>query len=141
MPTKTVETPFPLIDADPHAARVIRYFRPSDYGTWAVATAAFPSALYLWGMYANSILIPEAHRFPDMADRSKVHLRTALRLGGLLGFVGGFLLAYQRSSCKSYPNFMQSVVLMGIVLSSPVLGMVREQARIGNGFCRTQSTC
>lgn len=49
MPQKVIETPYPLIDADPHASRVIRYMRPSDYATWAGATAAFPSALYLWG--------------------------------------------------------------------------------------------
>lgn len=50
MPQKVTETPYPLIDADPHASRVVRYFRPSDYAVWAVGTAAFPSALYLWGM-------------------------------------------------------------------------------------------
>ncbi|KAF8223776.1 NUXM, NADH-ubiquinone oxidoreductase subunit [Tricholoma matsutake] len=84
MPQKVVETPYPLIDSDPHASRVIRYFRPSDYATWAAATAAFPSALYLW----------------EMADPAKYRMRTALRLGGFLGFVGGFLLAYQRSSLR-----------------------------------------
>ncbi|KAI0792081.1 NADH-ubiquinone oxidoreductase complex I, 21 kDa subunit-domain-containing protein [Abortiporus biennis] len=84
MPTKVVETPYPLIDADPHAGRVLRYLRFSDYAAWATATAAFPTALYLW----------------DMADPSKVRLRTHLRLGGLLGFVGGFLIAYQRSSLR-----------------------------------------
>ena len=35
-----------------------------------------------------------------MADPVKVRMTTALRLGGFLGFVGGFLLAYQRSSGK-----------------------------------------
>lgn len=35
----------------------------------------------------------------DMADPSHLRLRTHLRLGGLLGFLGGFMLAYQRSSC------------------------------------------
>ncbi len=50
MPEKVVETPYPLIDADPHAFRVIRYFRPSDYATWAAGTAGFPAALYLWGV-------------------------------------------------------------------------------------------
>ncbi|KAF9462909.1 NADH-ubiquinone oxidoreductase complex I, 21 kDa subunit-domain-containing protein [Collybia nuda] len=84
MPQKVVEAPYPLIDADPHAFRVIRYMRPSDYATWAAATAAFPSALYLW----------------EMADPSKYKMRTSLRLGGFLGFVGGFLLAYQRSSVR-----------------------------------------
>lgn len=45
-----VTTPYPLIDSDPHAFRVIRYFRPSDYATIAAGTAAFPAALYFWGM-------------------------------------------------------------------------------------------
>lgn len=49
MPNKVIETPYPLIDADPHASRVIRYFRPSDYAVWAGATAAFPAALIFWG--------------------------------------------------------------------------------------------
>ncbi|KAI0954012.1 hypothetical protein AcV7_007373 [Taiwanofungus camphoratus] len=93
MPEKTVETPYPLIDADPHAFRVVRYMRPSDYGVWATLTGAFPGALYFW----------------DMADPTKYKLRTHLRLGGLLGFVGGFLMAYQRSSCK-YILFLPFIV-------------------------------
>jgi hypothetical protein len=36
-----------------------------------------------------------------MADPTKARLRPALRLGGVFGFIGGFLLAYQRSSCES----------------------------------------
>ncbi|KAF7977104.1 hypothetical protein HWV62_4699 [Athelia sp. TMB] len=81
---KIIETPYPLIDADPHATRVVRYFRTSDWATWAAGTAAFPTSLALW----------------EMADPSKQRMRTSLRLGGLLGFVGGFLLAYQRSSFR-----------------------------------------
>jgi hypothetical protein len=50
MPDNVVETPYPLVDADPHFSRVVRYMRPSDYAVWAGATAAFPSALYFWGM-------------------------------------------------------------------------------------------
>jgi len=84
MPDKVVETPYPLIDADPHFPRVVRYMRPSDYAVWAGATAAFPSALYFW----------------EMADPTKARLRPALRLGGVFGFIGGFLLAYQRSSFR-----------------------------------------
>ncbi|KAH9935060.1 NADH-ubiquinone oxidoreductase complex I, 21 kDa subunit-domain-containing protein [Amylocystis lapponica] len=84
MPQKVVETPYPLIDADPHASRVIRYFRLSDFAFWGAATGAFPAALYFW----------------DMADPSKVKIRSQLRLGGLLGFVGGFLMVYQRSSFR-----------------------------------------
>jgi hypothetical protein len=39
-----------------------------------------------------------ASKLAEMADPSKFPLKTPLRLGGLLGFVGGFLFAYQRSS-------------------------------------------
>ena len=53
MPEKVIETPYPLIDIDPHASRVMRYMRPSDYAVWAAATAAFPGALYLWGVYCT----------------------------------------------------------------------------------------
>lgn len=49
MPDKVVQSPYPLIDADPHFSRVVRYMRPSDYAVWAGATAAFPSAIYFWG--------------------------------------------------------------------------------------------
>ncbi|KAG6837366.1 hypothetical protein H0H93_010968 [Arthromyces matolae] len=84
MPAKVIETPYPLIDSDPHASRVVRYFRPSDYGVWAVATGAFPAALYAW----------------NMADPIRASLKTSLRLGGFLGFFGGFLLSYQRSTVR-----------------------------------------
>jgi hypothetical protein len=50
MPDNVVESPYPLVDADPHFSRVVRYMRASDYAVWAGATAAFPSALYFWGM-------------------------------------------------------------------------------------------
>jgi hypothetical protein len=49
MTTKEIATPYPLIDADPHAGRVIRYMRASDLGVWAAATAAFPGLLLAWG--------------------------------------------------------------------------------------------
>jgi hypothetical protein len=49
MPQLQIHRDFPLIDSDPHFARVVRYFRPSDYATWGLATAAGPTALYLFG--------------------------------------------------------------------------------------------
>lgn len=57
MPNKVVETPFPLIDADPHASRVIRFMRPSDYAVWAGATGAAPTALFLWGTSKRGHLV------------------------------------------------------------------------------------
>jgi len=84
MPNKVVETPYPLIDADPHASRVVTYMRPSDYAVWAGVTGAFPAALYCW----------------EMADPTKLRIKTPLKLGGFLGFTAGFLIAYQRSSFR-----------------------------------------
>jgi hypothetical protein len=55
MLNKVVETPYPLIDADPHASRVIRYLRLSDYVAWAGTTVAFPAALCAWGMKFNQL--------------------------------------------------------------------------------------
>lgn len=48
-----LKTPYPLVDADPHAARVIRYFRTSDYALWAAGTAAAPAAIYAMGKYTR----------------------------------------------------------------------------------------
>lgn len=54
------------------------------------------------GVRSASGLGLQKHTHPcsEMADPAKYRMRTALRLGGFLGFVGGFLLAYQRSSRK-----------------------------------------
>ena len=100
MPNKVVETPYPLIDADPHASRVVRYFRPSDYAAWAGSTVAFPAALYAWGKKFSQICrLPSfLTEHPEMADPTKFRMKTTLKLGGFLGFTAGFLLAYQRSS-------------------------------------------
>ena len=100
MPNKVVETPYPLIDADPHASRVVRYFRPSDYAVWAGSTVAFPAALYAWGMRFSPLCrLPSfLTKHPELADPTKFRMKTTFRLGGFLGFTAGFLLAYQRSS-------------------------------------------
>ena len=54
MPLLQTHRDYPLIDSDPHFARVVRYFRPSDYATWAIATAAGPGAIYLFGASAQA---------------------------------------------------------------------------------------
>ncbi|EIM86793.1 uncharacterized protein STEHIDRAFT_157093 [Stereum hirsutum FP-91666 SS1] len=86
MPEKVVSTPYPLIDADPHFARVVRYMRPSDYAWWGALTAAFPGLLYGW-QWTDPLPI-------------KHGMKTTLRVGGVMGFLGGFLFAYQRSSFR-----------------------------------------
>ena len=35
-----------------------------------------------------------------MADPTRVRLKTSMKLGGLLGFLAGFMFAYQRSSSE-----------------------------------------
>ena len=44
---------------------------------------------------------PALTTIAELADPTKARLRTPLRLGGFMGFIGGFLMAYQRSSCES----------------------------------------
>lgn len=83
---KQLDTPYPLIDADPHFSRVVRSFRGSDYAAWAGATAAFPSAIYMMELFDPT--------------RPKRGLGSALRLSSFLGLCGGFLFAYQRSSFR-----------------------------------------
>jgi hypothetical protein len=53
--------------------------------------------------------------YSEMADPTKARLRPALRLGGVFGFIGGFLLAYQRSSrefCAWIPSAHGEITLM-----------------------------
>lgn len=49
MPALERPTPYQQIDQDPHFARVVRYFRPSDYGVWAAGAGAFPALLVAFG--------------------------------------------------------------------------------------------
>ncbi|KAF5377747.1 hypothetical protein D9757_008065 [Collybiopsis confluens] len=48
MPDKVLQTPYPVIDIDPHFSRVIRYFRATDYAVWAATTLAVPGAFLAW---------------------------------------------------------------------------------------------
>lgn len=80
---------YEVIDVDPHFNRVVSYFRGSDYGAWAASTAAFPLALLAWER-----LEPLAGAFKAPGKVPAGTLRTAT----LVGFVGGFYLAYVRSS-------------------------------------------
>lgn len=87
MAINDLATPFPLVDADPHAGRVVRYFRPSDYALWATGTAIAPAAIY-------------SLQLADPARLTKAGLRPTLKLATWLGFCGGFLLAYQSTSLR-----------------------------------------
>ena len=49
MHEKVYKSEYPLIDVDPHASRIVRYFRASDYAYWLAGTLGFPGAFWLWG--------------------------------------------------------------------------------------------
>lgn len=80
---------YELIDVDPHFKRVVLYFRASDVGLWAASTASFPLALQVWEK-----LEPTKGSFKAPGKVPGASLRVA----SLLGFFGGFYLAYIRSS-------------------------------------------
>lgn len=49
--------------------------------------------------------------FLEMADPTHIKIKVPLKLGGLLGFLGGFMFAYQRSSsechCRESPEICE----------------------------------
>jgi len=55
-----LKTPYPLVDADPHASRVIKYMRGSDYALWAAGAGAAPAAIYAMGKSSSSSLSSKA---------------------------------------------------------------------------------
>ncbi|KAL1864656.1 hypothetical protein VTK73DRAFT_5740 [Phialemonium thermophilum] len=89
VPSKTVQTDYPLIDNDPHFKRVIRYARPSDYVHGAVAAAAGPGILLAMEKFA-----------PSHVGRGG--FARAMRLTGFIGLCGGFIYFYQRSILRFY---------------------------------------
>ncbi|KAG2189311.1 hypothetical protein INT44_004453 [Umbelopsis vinacea] len=140
MPIKDVETPFPVIDKDPHFFRVVRYFRTSDYAALAAGTAAAPAIMLGFARYPekkqyrlqvflqkatanimqyhvlwdpvrsatdsnNGVHTPMTRNNPYAnpsytRNVSTKAMRGPLRLAGFIGAVGGFLIAYQRSSLR-----------------------------------------
>jgi len=78
------QRPYPLIDADPHAGRVVRYMRTSDYAAWAGVTAALPAGFLVL----------------ERVDPIRTSTRAAMRICVGVGLIGGFLFAYQRSSLR-----------------------------------------
>lgn len=80
---------YELIDVDPYFTRVVSYFRASDIGIWAGSAVAFPLALQDWERLEP---MEGAFKAPGKVPAG------ALRTATLLGAVGGFYLAYVRSS-------------------------------------------
>jgi len=89
VPARTYDTPYPLIDSDPHFSRVIRYARTSDWATGAGLAVAAPSLLLLYERVAPSFV-------------GKGGFAPILRLNVALGAAAGFLMLCQRSSYRFY---------------------------------------
>ncbi|KAJ3889398.1 NADH-ubiquinone oxidoreductase complex I, 21 kDa subunit-domain-containing protein, partial [Lentinula edodes] len=111
MPEKVLNTPYPVIDIDPHFTRVVRYFRASDYATWGATTVGVPGALLAWeildpnGLKINRITLSPGEKLPAgriaMGNAIQIVTRrmvTGMRVAAFLGACGGFLLAYQNCS-------------------------------------------
>ncbi|KAJ7173738.1 NADH-ubiquinone oxidoreductase complex I, 21 kDa subunit-domain-containing protein [Mycena filopes] len=81
---------YPLIDQDPHASRVIRYMRGSDYAWWAGMTVGTPAAFYGWELIDATGPVRTMH----------ARMRPFVYAGAVLGFAAGFLIAYERSSAR-----------------------------------------
>ncbi|GMM29530.1 hypothetical protein DAMA08_022750 [Martiniozyma asiatica (nom. inval.)] len=78
---------YEVIDQDPIFSKVVSYFRVSDYGIWAAATAAGPLSLVLLEKFE-----------PASGRKFKMPAPMFLRAGGLIGFTAGFFLAYNEST-------------------------------------------
>lgn len=89
VPTKQLDTPYPLIDSDPHFKRVCRYARQSDYAAGTIAAAAGPALMLTWERVAPSYV-------------GKGGFASIMRLTGIVGLVGGFGFFYSRSIQRFY---------------------------------------
>ncbi len=76
-----------MIDEDPKFGKVVRYFRPTDYAVWGGSAAAAPLFLYLMEKYE-----------PATGRTFKAPPATFVRAAGLIGLIGGFILAYNEST-------------------------------------------
>ncbi|KAK9381825.1 NADH-ubiquinone oxidoreductase complex I, 21 kDa subunit-domain-containing protein [Kockiozyma suomiensis] len=94
------DSEYPLIDADPHFSRVVRYMRPSDYLVWAGVAAVSP-------LVSGYMEHPFYTRFASNLKDTLIGYGQAVKQGHTrwgplpsvaLGIVGGFIVAYSRSS-------------------------------------------
>ncbi|KAL3418915.1 nadh-ubiquinone oxidoreductase 21 kda [Phlyctema vagabunda] len=89
VPSKKVDSKYPLIDSDPHFKRVVGYARGSDYAVAAASAASLPTAMLAMEKFAPSHV-------------GKGGFAPIMRLTGVLGFGFGFLMLYQRSILRFY---------------------------------------
>lgn len=89
VPTKTVNSDYPLIDSDPHFKRVLGYARPSDYLAGAAFGACGPALMLWWERISPS-------------EVGKGGFASIMRLSGFVSLSAGFLLMYSRSQNRFY---------------------------------------
>ncbi|KAG0315770.1 hypothetical protein BGZ99_007264 [Dissophora globulifera] len=81
-----VRTEYPVIDSDPHFTRVVSYMRAADVAAWGGLTAAAPA------------LLLGLERIRPAAGPKGINVALSVATG--LGFMGGFLYSYQKSSLR-----------------------------------------
>ncbi|KAF9202659.1 hypothetical protein BGZ49_007190 [Haplosporangium sp. Z 27] len=81
-----IRTEYPVIDSDPHFNRVVRYMRGSDIAAWGGLTVGAPA-----------ILLALERIRPAAGPKG---INVALGIATTLGFMGGFLYSYQKSSLR-----------------------------------------
>ncbi|KAF8939122.1 NADH-ubiquinone oxidoreductase complex I, 21 kDa subunit-domain-containing protein [Dissophora ornata] len=81
-----VRTEYPVIDSDPHFTRVVSYMRGADLAAWGGLTASGPAI-----MLALERIRPAA---------GPKGINFALGVATAMGFMGGFLFSYQKSSLR-----------------------------------------
>ncbi|KAG0206583.1 hypothetical protein BGX28_002019 [Mortierella sp. GBA30] len=81
-----IRTEHPVIDSDPHFSRVVRYMRGSDVAAWGGLTAGAPAVLLA------------LERIRPAAGPKGINV--ALGVATAMGFMGGFLYSYQKSSLR-----------------------------------------
>ncbi|QSZ36988.1 hypothetical protein DSL72_009080 [Monilinia vaccinii-corymbosi] len=89
VPSKKINTDYPLIDSDPHIKRVLGYARPSDYAVGAATATAGPGLMLMWEQVAPSLV-------------GKGGFAPIMRLSGVIGVGAGFFMFYQRSILRFY---------------------------------------
>ncbi|KEQ92926.1 hypothetical protein AUEXF2481DRAFT_7289 [Aureobasidium subglaciale EXF-2481] len=89
VPAKALNTPYPLIDSDPHFKRVVGYARPGDYLYGVAFGASVPATMALMERVS-----------PTGLPRSAI--ASVMRLSGGIGLFAGFYLCYSRSINRFY---------------------------------------
>ncbi|MCJ1251778.1 hypothetical protein MMC30_009016 [Trapelia coarctata] len=87
VPSKALDTPYPLIDNDPHIKRVIRYARPSDYAAGTAIGLFGPGMMLLWNQISPSHV-------------GKGGFASIMRLSGAIGVVAAFIYTTERSTSE-----------------------------------------